>query len=109
MCWAWALSGGSAPDGEADPAAQATNPATLTSIASFTQAYQGIISSMLATPEAKGVAINLPPVTLLPFFRAVGYNPIPLDQANADALNGAYASYNQGLERGGGHRTDHRR
>ncbi|MGB3780127.1 MAG: hypothetical protein WA960_17320, partial [Tunicatimonas sp.] len=95
---AWALSGGSAPDGEADPSAQATNPATLTSIASFTQAYQGIISSMLATPEAKGVAINLPPVTLLPFFRAVGYNPIPLDQANADALNGAYASYNQGLD-----------
>ncbi len=68
----WALSGGSAPDGEVDPAAQATNPATLTSIASFTQAYQGIISSMLATPEAKGVAINLPPVTLLPFFSSGG-------------------------------------
>ena len=98
---AWALSGGSAPDGEADPAAQATNPATLTSIASFTQAYQGIISSMLATPEAKGVAINLPPVTLLPYFRAVGYNPIPFGEeasATVTALNTAYASYNQGLD-----------
>ncbi len=94
---AWALSGGSAPDGETDPAAQATNPATLTSKESFEQAYQGIIGSMLATPEAKGVAINIPPVTLLPFFRAVGYNPIPLAQANADALNAGYAQYNQGL------------
>ncbi len=94
----WALSGGSAPDGEVDPAAQSTNPATLTSIASFTQAYQEIIGSMLATPEAKGVAINLPPVTLLPFFRAVGYNPIPLEQPQADALNEGYVSYNQGLD-----------
>ena len=95
---AWALSGGSAPDGEVDPAAQATNPATLTSVASFTEAYQAIISSMLATPEAKGVAINLPPITLLPFFRAVGYNPIPLEQPQADALNEGYVSYNQGLD-----------
>ena len=94
----WALSGGSAPNGEVDPAAQATNPATLTSIADFTQAYQGVISSMLATPGAKGVAINIPPVTLLPFFRAVGYNPIPLEQPQADALNEGYASYNQGLD-----------
>jgi lysophospholipase L1-like esterase len=95
---AWALSGGSAPDGEADPEAQATNPGTLTSVASFTEAYQGIISSMLATPEAKGVAINIPPVTLLPFFRAVSYNPVPLDEANAAALNGGYEQYNQGLD-----------
>ena len=94
----WALSGGSAPDGEVDPAAQATNPATLTSVASFTQAYQGIISSMLATPEAKGVAINIPPVTLLPYFRAVPYNPAPLVEAEATALNQGYASYNQGLD-----------
>ena len=94
----WALSGGSAPDGEVDPAAQATNPATLTSIASFTEAYQAIIGSMLATPEAKGVAVNIPPVTLLPFFRAVGYNPIPLEQPQADALNEGYVSYNQGLD-----------
>ena len=94
----WALSGGSAPDGEVDPAAQATNPATLTRIADFTQAYQGIISSMLATSGAKGVAINIPPVTLLPFFRAVNYNPIPLDEANATALNQGYVQYNQGLD-----------
>lgn len=94
----WALSGGSAPDGEADPEAQSTNSATLTSVASFTEAYQGIIANMLTTPETKGVAINIPPVTLLPFFRAVGYNPIPLNEANAAALNGGYAQYNQGLD-----------
>ena len=94
----WALSGGSAPDGEVDPAAQATNSATLTSIASFTEAYQAIIGSMLATPEAKGIAVNIPPVTLLPFFRAVGYNLVPLDETNATALNQGYVPYNQGLD-----------
>ena len=94
----WATSGGSAPDGEEDPEAQATNSATLTSIQSFTEAYQAILGSLLSVPEAKGVAISIPPVTLLPYFRAVPYNPIPLDEANANALNAAYdAQYNQGL------------
>ena len=94
----WATSGGSAPDGEEDREAQSTNSATLTNIADFTQAYQGMITSLLSVPNAKGVAITIPPVTLLPYFRAVPYNPIPLDQANADALNEGYAQYNQGLD-----------
>ena len=93
----WATAGGAAPDGEEDPAAQATNPATLTNIANFTEAYQAIVSSLLSVPDAKGVAITIPPVTLLPYFRAVPYNPIPLDQANADELNAGYDDYNQGL------------
>ncbi len=94
----WATSGGSAPDGEQDPAAQATNSSTLTSISSFTEAYSGIINSLLSVPGAKGVAITIPPVTLLPFFRAVPFNPAPLDQANADALNAGYQDYNNGLQ-----------
>ncbi len=94
----WATSGGAAPDGETDPAAQAINPATLTNITNFTEAYQAVINSLLSVPDAKGVAITIPPVTLLPYFRAVPYNPIPLDQANADALNEGYAQYNQGLD-----------
>ena len=94
----WATAGGAAPDGEEDPAAQSTNSATLTSVASFTEAYQAIITNLLSVPDAKGVAINIPPITLLPYFRAVPYNPIPLDQASADALNAAYdEQYNQGL------------
>ena len=47
---------------------------------------------------AKGVVMNIAPVIFLPFFRAVPYNPIPLDDANAGALNAAYAAYNGGLQ-----------
>ena len=94
----WATSGGSAPDGEEDREAQSTNSATLTNITDFTEAYQGMISSLLSVPDAKGVAVTIPPITLLPYFRAVPYNPVPLDQANADALNEGYAQYNQGLD-----------
>ncbi len=95
---AWANSGGSAPDGEIDPLAQLTNPSTLTNIDNFTTAYSAIINAMLSVPDAQGVAINIPPITLLPFYRAVPYNPIALDQANADALNGGYQDYNDGLD-----------
>ncbi len=94
---AWALAGGSTPDGEENPAAELVESATLTSIGSFTSAYQALVRGLLSVPDAKGVAISLPPVTLLPYFRAVAYNPIPLDEATATALNGAYATYNQGL------------
>ena len=40
---------------------------------------------------------NIPEVSLSPFFRAVPYNAIPLDQPTADATNAAYAAYNGGL------------
>lgn len=95
---AWASSGGTAPDGEEDPDAQAHSPNTLTAISSFTQAYGAVINSLLSVSGSKGVAINIPSVTLLPYFRAVPYNPIPLEQANADALNAGYQEYNNGLE-----------
>jgi lysophospholipase L1-like esterase len=95
----WASAGGDAPDGEEDPAAEQTNPSTLTSIASFQQAYAAALQAMLAaSPEAKGVAITIPSVTLSPLFRAVPYNPIPLDEANANALNQGYADYNAGIQ-----------
>ena len=95
---AWANSGGSAPDGEIDPAAQLTNPSTLTNTNNFTAAYTAVINAMLAVPDAQGVAITIPPVTLLPFYRTVAFNPLPLDQATADALNAAYQQYNGGLD-----------
>ncbi|MEM9831070.1 MAG: SGNH/GDSL hydrolase family protein [Bacteroidota bacterium] len=94
----WASSGGLAPDGEVDPLAQATNPSTLTNIESFTAAYTGVINAMLSVPNAQGVAITIPPVTLLPFYRAVAFNPITLDEATVDALNTAYQQYNGALD-----------
>ncbi len=94
----WATSGGTAPDGETNPDVQATNTATLTNINSFTQAYTAVINSLLSVPNAQGVAINLPSVTLLPYFRAVRYNPFTLDQASTSALNAGYQEYNSGLD-----------
>ncbi|MDW3197465.1 MAG: hypothetical protein R8G66_34120 [Cytophagales bacterium] len=69
----------------------------ITSAADFQGQYTALISAMVAT-GAKGVVMNIAPVIFLPYFRAVPYNPIPLDQASADALNAAYAAYNGGLD-----------
>lgn len=49
---------------------------------------------MVAT-GADGMIMNIPPIVLAPFFRAVPYNPIPLDAATAGALNAGFAGYNQ--------------
>lgn len=48
-------------------------------------------------PAVKGVLINVPDVTTIPYFTTVPYNAVPLDQATADALNAAYAPYNAGI------------
>lgn len=60
------------------------------------------LTKLVSSPSsaaAKGVVLNLPPVTLLPYFRAIPYNPIPMtEQAQVDAVNGAYANYNAGVQ-----------
>ncbi len=68
----------------------------ITSAADFQAQYTALVSTMVAT-GSKGVIMNIAPVIFLPYFRAVPWNPIPLDQASADALNAAYAAYNGGL------------
>ena len=92
----WAMAGGAPPDGEEIPAAETAFSNTLTSINSFTAAYQNVVGSMLAN-GSKGVAINIPPITLLPFFRLVSVRPIALDKDNATRLNQEYEKYNNGL------------
>ncbi|MET1257898.1 SGNH/GDSL hydrolase family protein [Flagellimonas sp. DF-77] len=60
----------------------------------------GSIDAVLQTMTAGGaggVIANLPDVGSIPFLTTVPYNPVPLDQATADLLNGAYAAYNGGL------------
>ena len=51
-----------------------------------------------ANPGVQGVLINIPDVTTIAYFTAVPYNAVPLEQADADALNAAYAPYNAGLQ-----------
>ena len=59
-------------------------------------AIDGIIQTMKAN-GAEGVIANLPDVTSIPFLNTVPHNPIPLDAATAELVNGAYAAYNQAL------------
>ena len=69
----------------------------LTDPGSF-QANYGTVLGQLAGSGAKGVAITIPPVVLIPFFRAVSYNPVPLDQASVDILNVGFAGFNTALD-----------
>ena len=69
----------------------------LTDQATFDSSIDAIIDGLIAT-EAQGVVANIPYVTDIPFFTTVPHNPIPLDEATANAVNSAYAAYNGGLQ-----------
>lgn len=67
----------------------------------FNAAYDAAINAILAAnANAKGAVANIPDVTSIPYFRTVPYNPVPLDEATADLLNGAngFGGYNAALE-----------
>lgn len=65
----------------------------------FHGTYDAILSG-LTTNGAKGVVMNLPSVTSIPYFTTVPHNPIPLDAATAGFLNSAsaYGAYNAGIQ-----------
>jgi hypothetical protein len=93
----YALSGG-----------QGDDPLVTYTDAQFFTDYSSVIGQ-LAGAGAKGVVINIPPVLLIPFFRAVDYDVIELDQASADALNTGLAGVNgayDGLVASLGHDAD---
>ncbi|CAM1334192.1 SGNH/GDSL hydrolase family protein [Tenacibaculum aestuariivivum] len=72
-----------------------TNP--ITPLATFDFAL-GKVEEALKATGAKGVIANLPYITSLPHFTTVPYNPVPLDEVTADALNQGYAAYNGGIQ-----------
>ncbi|NQY28132.1 MAG: G-D-S-L family lipolytic protein [Flavobacteriaceae bacterium] len=81
-----------------------TNPLThgpndITDPTLFHGTYDAILSG-LTTNGAKGVVMNLPSVTSIPFFTYVDHNPVPLDAATAGFLNSAnaYGAYNAGIQ-----------
>jgi len=63
----------------------------------FAGAYSGYVDALTAA-GGKGVLINIPDVSSIPFFTTVPYNAVPLDAATAETLNTAYAAYNGGLD-----------
>ncbi len=69
----------------------------ITDQASFTAALQNSLGALVAT-GAKGVVLTVPPMVVIPFFRAVPYNAIPMtDQATVDQLNAGFAGLNAAL------------
>jgi len=62
----------------------------------FANVYNTLLDG-LTSGGAKGVVMNIPNVSTIPYFTSVPYNPVPLDAATAAQLNGAFAAYNGGL------------
>ena len=62
----------------------------------FPGTYSGLVTSMTAA-GGKGVLVNIPNVSSIPYFTTVPYNAVPLDAATADELNAGFAAYNGGV------------
>jgi len=90
---AYATSGGSGVDqtGNLDPSTYGPNDITDPSV--FGAAYSAQVAA-LAGGGAKGVLINIPDVTSIPYFTTVPGPAIPLDAATAGAVNAQFALYN---------------
>lgn len=74
------------------------DPSTITSQADFQSALEQSLGALVQS-GAQGVVLTLPPFVLLPYFRAVPYNAIPMtDQAQVDQLNAGFAGLNAALD-----------
>lgn len=92
----YAIDGGSGTDqtGNFDPTTYERNDITDPNV--FAGALDAILTAMTAN-NAEGIIANIPNVQDVPYFTTVPHNPVPLDEATAALLNGAYAAYNGGL------------
>ncbi|WP_026451409.1 lipase [Aequorivita capsosiphonis] len=89
----YATSGGSGVDqtGNLDPSTYGENDITDPNV--FASVYSTQVE-ILAGQGAKGVLVNIPEVTSIPYFTTVPTKAIPLDAATAGALNAQFAAYN---------------
>ncbi len=94
----YALSGGTGVDQTGinfDPSTYGSSDITDPGV--FASVFNTMISALTAG-NAKGIIANIPYITNLAHFTTVPHNPIPLDAATAEAVNGAYAPYNAGIK-----------
>lgn len=82
----------------------ATNDAIFTSVGDFQTRFGAVVNALMTNTTAKGVVADIPLIIAAPYFRAVPYNAIPLDQATAGALTAQFTPLNTliGLAAGGG-------
>jgi len=92
----YATSGGSGVDqtGNLDPSTYGGNDITDPNV--FAAAYSAQVDALVAG-GAKGVLLNIPDVTSIPYFTTVPTRSIPLDAATAGAVNAQFALYNGAL------------
>jgi hypothetical protein len=67
--------------------------ALISDAGAFQAAATEVIGSMAAA-GVEGVVLNIPPITIIPYFQFVPWNAIELDQATADFSNAAYTDWN---------------
>ncbi len=64
----------------------------------FAGVYAQLVGALTASnTDAKGVLINIPDISTIPYFTTVPHDAVPLDQTTADLLNSNYAQYNGGI------------
>ena len=92
----YATSGGSGVDqtGNLDPSTYGGFDITDPNV--FAAAYSAQVDALTAN-GAKGVLLNIPDVTSIPYFTTVPTRSIPLDAATAGAVNAQFALYNGAL------------
>lgn len=91
----YATSGGVGLDqtGNHNPASYGPNDITDPNV--FASVYNQQVEALIGSGNnAKGVLINLPEVTTIPYFTTVPTKVIPLDAGTAAALNAQFAAYN---------------
>ena len=92
----YATSGGTGVVQTGNPDPTTYGPNDITDVGLFTQVFGLMVNNLTAT-GAKGAVVTVPSIVNLPFFTTVPHNAVPLDQATATLLNGAYAAYNANL------------
>ncbi|MBE9563991.1 MAG: G-D-S-L family lipolytic protein [Proteobacteria bacterium] len=93
----YAASGGTGAD-SCNPLGGPCGSNDITDPVAFAGVYAQLVGAFTAAnPAVQGVLINIADVSTLPYFTTVPYNAVPLEQADADQLNEAYAAYNAGL------------
>ncbi|MEX0660991.1 MAG: SGNH/GDSL hydrolase family protein [Balneolaceae bacterium] len=77
----------------------ATNSAILTSQADFQERFGTVVNTLMENTQAKGVVANIPTLIAVPYFRAVPYNAVELDNpAEIAGLNQGLSSVNDALD-----------
>ncbi len=76
----------------------ASSPALLTSEQDFDNQFNAVVDQILDNTSANGVVGTIPPVTTVPFFRAISYDAIELSAEEAAQLNQSFEPVNNAFD-----------